>query len=185
VTIDRGEHGESTRATPEFTATHVVPDGGMPAWDEPDQESRVSRLDARLPVRVAEQRPDGWARVVLANGSSLWVEESRLRRIDADTAIPTQTAARSHDAVERLWAWLEDAMAAYSRLLDDIENKRVDEAMARQRALDAGLLVAEGEAWLIDITRNKLHHYDGLRLGSIDLAVAAAPQENRSAGSEG
>jgi Bacterial SH3 domain len=185
VTVDRGEHGESIRATPEFAASHVVPDGGMPAWDEPDQESRVSRLDARLPVRVVEQRTHGWARVVEAHGSSVWVEERRLRRTEPDTAIPTQQSARTHDVAERLWAWIDDAMAAYRRLLEDIETKRVDEAAARQRALDAGLLVENGEAWLIDITRNRVHHYDGFRLDTIDLPVAGAPRENRGEGSEG
>lgn len=65
-----------------FTPTHVVPDGGLPAWVTPDAASQpVTDLDPGLDVEVVEERPDGWTRAVCANGWSCWVDGGRLRLI--------------------------------------------------------------------------------------------------------
>lgn len=65
-----------------FTATHVIPEGGLPAWTTPDPGSTpAANLDARLEVEVVEQRADGWNRVVCANGWTCWIDGRRLRPV--------------------------------------------------------------------------------------------------------
>ena len=65
-------------AAPAWTPTHDVPDGGMPAWANPDpSQPPVANLAAGLDVSVAETRGD-WARVVAVNGWTGWVDNRRL-----------------------------------------------------------------------------------------------------------
>lgn len=66
-------------AIPGWNPTHVVPDGGLPAWAEPNPEAQpVATLGAGLPVFV-EQVLGAWAHVLCSNGWRGWVDGRRLR----------------------------------------------------------------------------------------------------------
>jgi CRP-like cAMP-binding protein len=59
---------------PAWTATHVVPDGGLSAWNHPDPDEPVAtQLAAGVEVAVLEER-GSWARVSAANGWEGWVD---------------------------------------------------------------------------------------------------------------
>lgn len=61
-----------------FQPTHVVPDGGLPAWNEPDgSQPAAANLHAGTELHVTEQRGD-WAQVSAANGWTGWVDARRL-----------------------------------------------------------------------------------------------------------
>lgn len=71
-----------------FAPTHVVPQGGLPAWHEPDASRRVAaNLHAGTELRITERRAD-WARVEAANGWTGWVDARRL----VDRAVAEATA---------------------------------------------------------------------------------------------
>ncbi|MGW6919004.1 YrhB domain-containing protein [Kitasatospora sp. NPDC054939] len=61
-------------AEPVWRPTHQVPEGGMPAWPEPDPAGDpATRIDARVELRLLERRGD-WAHIVCSNGWSAWVD---------------------------------------------------------------------------------------------------------------
>lgn len=65
--------------TAEFTATHVVPAGGLLAWIEPDPAAEpVATLEAGVELRIAGES-GAWARVVAANGWEGWVDGRALQ----------------------------------------------------------------------------------------------------------
>ena len=64
---------------PAWTATDLVPDEGMQAWDAADgTRPPVAQLPGRVELRVME-RNGAWARVAAANGWSGWVDGRLLR----------------------------------------------------------------------------------------------------------
>lgn len=70
-----------------FTPTHVVPQGGLPAWHAPDGSQPVAtNLHAGTEIRVTERRVD-WAHVEAANGWAGWVDARRL--VDRGAAAAT------------------------------------------------------------------------------------------------
>lgn len=75
-----------------FQATHVVPQGGIPAWNEPDGSQPVAaNLHTGTELEVVERRGD-WARVTASNGWVGWVDSRRL--VDRGAAhAASQTAA--------------------------------------------------------------------------------------------
>ncbi|MEU5853486.1 hypothetical protein [Saccharopolyspora shandongensis] len=81
--------------TESFNPTHIVPEGGMLAWDEPNSaKDPVARLDASLRVRVSEQQANGWARIVCSNGWLGWVDGRRLQYVEPQApAIQPETWA--------------------------------------------------------------------------------------------
>jgi len=75
----RGVTGSAPAAA--YAPTHVVPDGGLDAWDAPDPARvPVDRLDAGLDVQVVA-RSGGWARVLCSNGWSAWVDSRALQEL--------------------------------------------------------------------------------------------------------
>ena len=67
-------------AAPAWMPTHLVPAGGMAAWDSPDpSRPPVSQLSARLELTV-EANSGAWAQVRAANGWRGWVEDRLLVR---------------------------------------------------------------------------------------------------------
>jgi RsiW-degrading membrane proteinase PrsW (M82 family) len=65
-------------ARPAWTATHRVPDDGLPAWPAPDPSQPITAtLSAGLEVALVERAGD-WARVVAVNGWTGWVDGRRL-----------------------------------------------------------------------------------------------------------
>ncbi|MFE3935076.1 hypothetical protein ACFXPJ_15145, partial [Streptomyces goshikiensis] len=57
----------------DFRPTHVVPQEGLPAWEEPDTSRPTTPLDAFLPVQLRSRRGE-WAEILCANGWSAWVD---------------------------------------------------------------------------------------------------------------
>jgi uncharacterized protein DUF2510 len=68
-----------------------------------------------------------------------------------------------------VWNELQGALDGYRLLLDDLQAERIDEATFRRRAFGTGLVVHGDEAWLLDLANQKLHHYDGFQLLTLDL----------------
>ncbi|WP_317440821.1 YrhB domain-containing protein [Streptomyces collinus] len=65
----------------EFTPTHLVPQGGMPAWAAPDPTLEpVARIDARVELQLLERAGD-WAHIVCSNGWSAWVDSRAMEEI--------------------------------------------------------------------------------------------------------
>jgi hypothetical protein len=57
-----------------FVPTHVVPDGGLAAYERPDPSApSVAHVEARVEVSVPERLGD-WARIVCSNGWAGWVD---------------------------------------------------------------------------------------------------------------
>ena len=71
-------HHEDEHAD-DFTATHVVPPEGMPAWAAPDPATEpVATLAGGVELRVVGES-GAWARVVGANGWEGWVDGRLLK----------------------------------------------------------------------------------------------------------
>jgi len=67
--------------TAAYLPTHVVPAGGLDAWDAPDPaRAPVDRLDPALDVQVTERSGD-WAHVLCSNGWSAWVDGRGLQEL--------------------------------------------------------------------------------------------------------
>jgi SH3-like domain-containing protein len=79
--VDRG-------ADAAWTASHVIPKGGLPAWATPDgAQAPVSNVDAGLEVDARETYGD-WTKVVFSNGWEAWVDGRRLTKIPNTFVIP-------------------------------------------------------------------------------------------------
>ncbi|MFD0277290.1 YrhB domain-containing protein [Kitasatospora sp. NPDC127111] len=69
------------RSAPVWQPTHLVPEGGMEAWAEPDPALEpVVRIDAGVELQVVERAGD-WARIVCSNGWSAWVDGRAMERL--------------------------------------------------------------------------------------------------------
>jgi hypothetical protein len=67
------------------------------------------------------------------------------------------------------WNELQDALAAYSRLVEDAEAGRIDESTFRREAVRVGMVVTGGNVWIIDLVNQQWHHYDGFQLRTLQL----------------
>lgn len=82
--------------TASFGATHRVPPGGTRAWAQPDAtRPQVATLDADLAVKVLEQRANGWAQIVCANGWKAWVDRRVLLAGSTAAVTPLGAAGAS------------------------------------------------------------------------------------------
>lgn len=64
-----------------WIATHLIPQGGLRAWDTPDPaKAPITEVAAGLEVQVVEQQ-GAWARVVFSNGWSAWVDGRVLKEV--------------------------------------------------------------------------------------------------------
>ena len=82
-----------------WAPSHVVPKGGLPAWQTPDGRVPASvTLEPRVELTIAERRGD-WARVVGENGWTGWVDGRRLatRSEPAVAAAVTVAKPAAHD----------------------------------------------------------------------------------------
>lgn len=158
-----GDSGDGeTRVLPAvdapFVPTHLIPAEGMAAWDVPDPARvPIAHLDPGLPVRLFEQRPDGWAHVGCSNGWSTWLDGRLLAHVD-----PLATD-------DALWAALQDAVTSYGRLVDELEAGALDAETFSARALRVGLIVRDHDAWLLDLPTKRWWRYDGISLSTIDI----------------
>jgi hypothetical protein len=70
--------------TTTWTASHVIPDGGLPAWSSPDPaQPAATQADAGLEVQTLERRGD-WTKVAFSNGWQAWVDGRRLKPVAAE-----------------------------------------------------------------------------------------------------
>lgn len=69
-----------------FEPTHVVPQGGVPAWQDPDgSQPPAANLAPGTELRLVDQQGQ-WGRVEAANGWTGWVDAARLARRAAPAA---------------------------------------------------------------------------------------------------
>jgi hypothetical protein len=102
-------------------------------------------------VRVTEHRTGGWTHVVCEeDGWSGWLDGTRLASRDTSG--------------DDLLTQLNEAMAEYSRLLDEHQAGTIDEATFHHRAVRIGLIVRDQDAWILDLTTTRWWRYDGVEL---------------------
>ena len=148
----------------EFQPTHVVPPSGLATWAAPDPSRPSAALDPLLPVQAVEQQGD-WTRVVCANGWGTWVDGRllvALPRSPDGTAAPLTAATDPRPLLARL----EQALAGYRRLLDELAAGRLElEAFHRQAAgFRVGAVVDGASAWLLDLERERWYYCAGAGL---------------------
>ncbi|MFE1440284.1 hypothetical protein [Streptomyces sp. NPDC058739] len=148
--------------TPGFLPTHVVPGGGMPAWETPDPGRPTVPLDPLLPVQLLELRGD-WGHVLCANGWSAWVDGRLLVAVPRDpppagpsdaTADPRPLLARAERALARYRAAVEERAAGS---LDG------ETFTARTRGLRLGVVVDGDAVWLYDAEHGRWVYGEGVR----------------------
>jgi hypothetical protein len=73
-----------------FASTHVVPAGGLAAYERADPTAAVvANLEPNLEVYIAERLGD-WARIVCSNGWGAWVDGRQLVSRSPATAAPSR-----------------------------------------------------------------------------------------------
>jgi hypothetical protein len=69
--------------TSAWRPTHLVPDGGIPAWATPDPAGvPVARIDAGVELQLLELAR-GWAHILCANGWSAWVNGRAIKELQS------------------------------------------------------------------------------------------------------
>ncbi len=152
------------RADAEFRPTHVVPGDGLPTWAGPDPSHPTARLDPLLPVQVAENSGD-WARVLCSNGWTAWVDGRLLLALPQHP--PAAVGPLTGTADPRpLLAALEQALARYRSLVDELADGRTDLETFRRRSkgLRVGAVLDGPAAWLLDLDHGRWYYCDGTRL---------------------
>jgi hypothetical protein len=150
--------------TPEFRPTHVVPQGGLPAWEAPDKSRPIEPLDPLLPVQLIARRGD-WGQVLCADGWSAWVDGRLLVSVPHGPPLAGQPLARQADP-RPLLARVQESLAQYRRAVEELADERIDGDTFRRRTqgLRVGLVV-DGEAvWVYDAERERWVYCDGTRL---------------------
>lgn len=161
---EQGDTAVLHEATPSFAPSDLVPESGLPAWDEPDPaRAPVARLDPQLPVQVTERRADGWTHIRCANDWTAWV--------DGRLLVPRDDLA----ADDELWSALHGALDAYGRLVDEFAAGTVDAPTFAKRALSIGLILREHDAWILDLPTQRWWRYDGISLTTVDLGELTRP----------
>ncbi|MFF1481709.1 hypothetical protein ACFVYD_29875 [Streptomyces sp. NPDC058301] len=150
----------------DFLPTHVVPPGGLAAWESPDPGRPTVPLDALLPVRVIDRRGD-WARILCANSWSAWVDGRLLVTVPQGPPVPGAPLARTADP-RPLLARVQDMLSRYRSASEDLAAGRLDGETFHRRTqgLRAGMVV-DGEAmWLYDAEHERWVYCDGTRLST-------------------
>ena len=72
--------GIASTGKPSWQPTHLVPEGGMPAWATPDTaRPPVARIDPRVELQLLE-RSGSFAHILCSNGWSAWVDNSAIEQ---------------------------------------------------------------------------------------------------------
>ncbi|MFF2779075.1 hypothetical protein ACFVU3_29805 [Streptomyces sp. NPDC058052] len=156
-----------------FRPTHVVPRGGLSAWQAPDPGFPTVPLDAFLPVRLVERTGD-WGRVLCSNGWQAWVDARLLVSVPDDP--PAAGSALSRTADPRpLIARAEDALGRYRRAVEELAAGRADGETFRRRTrgLRVGMVVDGESVWLYDAEHERWVYCDGV--GLTTYAAASGP----------
>ncbi|MEU9302519.1 hypothetical protein [Streptomyces sp. NPDC048269] len=158
----------------DFQPTHVVPQSGLPAWEEPDVSRPTEPLDPFLPVQLLSRRGE-WGEVLCSNGWSAWVDG---RLLVAVPQPPPTTGGRSPGRAEDPGPQLArsvDAVDRYRRAVADLASGRADgEAFRRAvKGLRAGVVLDGESVWLYDEAAGRWMYGDGARLAT--FAVVTGP----------
>ncbi|MFD6939564.1 hypothetical protein ACFWAP_25880 [Streptomyces goshikiensis] len=157
----------------DFRPTHVVPQEGLPAWEEPDTSRPTTPLDAFLPVQLRSRRGE-WAEILCANGWSAWVDGRLLVAVPQPPPTGGRPLARTEDP-RPLLSLTAEALDRYRRAAEALGSGQLDAEGFRSatRGVRAGM-VLDGEAvWLYDEASGRWLFGDGIRLTT--YAVAQAP----------
>lgn len=168
--------------TPGFLPTHVVPPGGLPAWEAPDPSRPTAALDPLLPVQLLDRRGD-WGQVLCANGWSAWVDGRLLVAVPRDPPAAGTAATRTADP-RPLLARVEEALTRYRTEAEALAAGHRDGETFRDRTkgLRIGVVVDGESLWLFDSAHERWVYCDGARLSTFAVAEqphktpAAAPQ---------
>ncbi|MEV6959934.1 hypothetical protein AB0M97_12185 [Streptomyces sp. NPDC051207] len=150
--------------TPGFRPTHVVPQDGLAAWDEPDPARPTVPLDPLLPVQLLQRRGD-WAQVLCSNGWSAWVDGRFLIAVPQDPPAAGSPLTRTADP-RPLLARAEQALARYLAAVEELSAGALDGETfrARTRGLRIGAVVDGESVWLYDSDHGRWVYADGTRL---------------------
>ncbi|WP_439794820.1 hypothetical protein [Streptomyces agglomeratus] len=161
--------------TPDFRPTHVVPQDGLPAWEEPDVSRPTEPLDPLLPVQLIGRRGD-WGQILCANGWSAWVDGRLLVSVPREPPVAGQPMARTADP-RPLLARVEESLSQYRRAAEDLTAGRTDgEGFRRRtRGLRVGTVVDGESVWLYDAEHERWVYCDGTRLTT--YAASASPTD--------
>ncbi|WP_328508060.1 hypothetical protein [Streptomyces sp. NBC_00391] len=165
--------------TPGFLPTHVVPPGGLPAWDDPDPSRPTVALDALLPVQLLERRGD-WGHVQCANGWSAWVDGRLLVSVPQDPPAAGTAPARTADP-RPLLARAEEALTRYRTEAEALAagHRGGESFHDRTKGLRIGVVVDGESLWLFDAAHERWVYCDGARLST--FAVGERPRETPAA----
>ncbi|MFE6223122.1 hypothetical protein [Streptomyces sp. NPDC057854] len=157
----------------DFRPTHVVPRGGLPAWQAPDPGFPTVPLDAFLPVRLVERTGD-WGRVLCSNGWQAWVDARLLVGVPDDPPAAGSPLTRTADP-RPLIARAEDALGRYRRAVEELAAGRADGETFRRRTrgLRVGMVVDGESVWLYDAEHERWVYGDGV--GLTTYAASSAP----------
>ncbi|MFC1438912.1 hypothetical protein ABUW04_11630 [Streptacidiphilus sp. N1-10] len=150
----------------EFRPTHVAPPDGLATWTRPDFSEPSVRLDALLPVQVADRLGD-WARVVCSNGWTAWVDGRLLVSLPHRPPGTAQPLTRADDP-RPLLRRLEHALTQYREQAEDLAEGTIDLEAFRHltRGLRLGVVLDGDAAWLLDLDQGRWFYCDGLQLHS-------------------
>ncbi|WP_415953213.1 hypothetical protein [Streptomyces sp. KLOTTS4A1] len=167
----------------DFRPTHVIPQDGLPSWEEPDASHPSEPLDPLLPVRLVERRGD-WARVECANGWATWVDARLLVSVPQQPPDAGRPLTRAADP-RPLMARAEEALRQYRSAAEDLSRGQADgEAFHRRtQGLRVGMVVDGESVWLYDAEHERWVYCDGTRLTA--FASAAPPSPNPALGGSG
>ncbi|RPF30756.1 hypothetical protein [Streptomyces sp. TLI_185] len=166
-------------ATPGFRPTHVVPQHGMPAWEDPDPAHPTVPLDPLLPVQLVERRGD-WGHVLCANGWSAWVDGRFLVAVPQDPPAAGGPQARTPDP-RPLLARTEQTLARYRSAVEELACGGLDGESFRGRTqgLRIGVVVDGESVWVYDTEEGRWVYGDGK-----DLSTYATDDEPRAAAAD-
>ncbi|MEW1551107.1 hypothetical protein [Streptomyces tsukubensis] len=172
-----------TEETGDFTPTHVVPPGGLSAWETPGTSRPAASLDPLLPVLLADRRGD-WGRIVCANGWSAWVDGRLLVAVPQPPPATGRPLSRTADQRPQL-AKTGEAVSRYRSAADDLAGGRIDGETfrSRTRGLRAGVVIDGESVWLYEAEHERWVYGDGVRLGT--YAVSREARDGAPAGTPG
>lgn len=148
-----------------FRPTHVVPQRGMPAWEEPDPARPTVPLDAFLPVQLVERRGD-WGHVLCANGWSAWVDGRFLVAVPQDPPTADGGPVTRTADPRPLLSQVERVLADYRSVVEDLTSGALDgeSFRARTSGLRIGVVVDGESMWLYDAEQGRWEYVDGTQL---------------------
>ncbi|MDX3452215.1 hypothetical protein PV396_09730 [Streptomyces sp. ME02-8801-2C] len=149
-----------------FRPTHVVPQGGLAAWEEPDPARPTVPLDALLPVELVERRGD-WGQVRCANGWSAWIDGRLLVAVPQDPPAAGAPLARTADP-RPLLARAEQALTRYRGAVEELTEGALDRESFRglTHGQRIGIVVDGESVWLYDAEHERWVYTDGTRLST-------------------